>query len=68
MQNVHLAAGNSNCLIIEIFEPHDPLKEDIFKEPLTVVKVTCFCPTNPVLVWNWHLTWKRSFRLFRATL
>ena len=34
MQNAHLAAGNSNLLLLEICECFDPLKEDVFKEPL----------------------------------
>ena len=34
MQNAHLAAGNPNLLLLEICECFDPLKEDVFKEPL----------------------------------
>jgi L-alanine-DL-glutamate epimerase-like enolase superfamily enzyme len=34
MQNAHLAAGNSNLLLLEICECFDPLKEEVFKEPL----------------------------------
>lgn len=34
MQNAHLAAGNPNLLLLEICECFDPLKDDVFKEPL----------------------------------
>jgi L-alanine-DL-glutamate epimerase-like enolase superfamily enzyme len=34
MQNAHLAAGNPNLLLLEICECFDPLKEDVFKEPI----------------------------------
>ena len=36
MQNAHLAAGNPNLLLLEICECFDPLKEEVFKEPLVV--------------------------------
>ncbi|MBK9390111.1 MAG: mandelate racemase/muconate lactonizing enzyme family protein [Bacteroidetes bacterium] len=34
MQNAHLAAGNPNLLLLEICECYDPLREEVFKEPL----------------------------------
>ena len=37
MANAHLAASASNLLMLEVFETFDPLKEEIFVEPLTVV-------------------------------
>lgn len=36
MQNAHLAAGNPNLLLMEMCECFDPLKEEIFKEPLVM--------------------------------
>ncbi len=34
MQNAHLAAGNPNLLLLEICECLDPLKDQVFKEPI----------------------------------
>jgi len=34
MQNAHLAAGNPNLLLLEMCECYDPLREEVFKEPL----------------------------------
>lgn len=38
MQNAHLAAGVPNLLMLEMCECFDPLKEDVFKEPLKFTK------------------------------
>jgi len=36
MQNAHLAAGNPNLLLMEIYENVNPLKDEIFKDPLVM--------------------------------
>ena len=38
MQNAHLAAGDPNLLLLEICECFDPLKDEVFKEPLKFTK------------------------------
>lgn len=45
--NAHLAASASNLLMLEVFETFDPLKEEIFVEPLTVVNGYMELPNKP---------------------
>ena len=47
MTNVHLAAGIPNNHYCELNQTHNPLKEEIFKEPFTVVKGKLKLPYKP---------------------
>ncbi len=47
MANAHLVAAMANCEYCELNQTYNPLKEGIFKEPLTVVNGVMTLPDKP---------------------
>ena len=50
--NAHLVASSPSRHMLELNQTYNPLKEEIFKDPLVVEKGTWICPTVPVTAWN----------------
>ena len=47
LMNAHLVAGSPNALMQEVFETYDPLKTEIFKDPIPVVDGYMTLPDKP---------------------